>query len=337
MKLMATFICQLLTIGVLLTGTACNSTDSTQPISLKSVEQQKTAAKAPKLMPLRIGMGAMITPKEGYVYYQRLQGYIQKKMGRPVQLIDRENYDEINGLLESGGVDAAFVCAGPYVEGKTKFNLELLAMPLVKGQPIYYSYIIVHKDSAITSIKDLRGKAFIFTDPKSNSGKLVPTYILAKIKKTPESFFSSVEYSYGHDKSIKAVAEKTVDGAAVDSLIWEYTAIKKPELTGQTRIIIKSAPYGIPPFVVRAGLDPATKNKLKDILLSASSDPEGQQILKGMMIDAFVAGDDKNYDSIREMNAWTARQQKRQDEAVLLNVQSCGAPYSTRSALNQRL
>jgi len=301
----------LLSIGVLFIGTACNRKEPPLQISLKVGETAMEMAPAQKVQPLRIGMGAMITPRDGYVYYQRLQGYIEKKLGRPVQLVDRENYDEMNGLLESGGVDAAFICAGPYLEGKSKFNLELLAMPLVKGRPIYYSYILVHKDSAITSFKDLRGKAFAFTDPKSNSGKLVPTYMLAKMKETPESYFSRVEYTFGHDKSIRAVAEKIVDGAAVDSLIWEYTAINKPELTGQTRIIVKSDPYGIPPIVVRPGLNPEIKKKLKDILLSASNDPAGKEILTGMMIDAFVAGDDKNYDSIRAIKAWIEGQRNR--------------------------
>lgn len=298
-----------LTFWFLLAATACNRTEPPK-ISLNPTETAKEMAPAQKLQPLRIGMGAMITPKDGYVYYQRLQLYIENKLGRPVQLVDRENYDEMNGLLESGGVDAAFVCAGPYVEGKAKFNLELLAMPLVKGQPTYHSYILVHKESSITSFKELRGKVFAFTDPKSNSGKLVPTYMLAKMQETPENYFSRVEYTYGHDKSIRAVAEKIVDGAAVDSLIWEYAAINKPEIAGQTRILVKSDPYGIPPLVVRPGIDPEIRNRLKDILLAASNDPEGKEILKGMMIDSFVAGDDKNYDSIRAMNAWIARQRK---------------------------
>lgn len=297
--------------SLLIICSSCNRSDTPPKIPLVSEKTAPETPASPKLNPLRIGMGAMITPKEGYVYYQQLQGYIQKKLGRPVQLVDRENYDEMNNLLETGGVDIAFVCAGPYVEGKTKFNLELLAMPLVKGQPIYYSYILAHKDSAISSFKELRGKTFAFTDPKSNSGKLVPTYMLAKMKETPETYFSRVEFTYGHDKSIKAVAEKIVDGAAVDSLIWEYTALKKPEITGQTKIIAKSAPYGIPPVVVRAGLDPEIKRNVKEILLGAANDPEGKEILKGMMIDSFIAGNDKNYDTIRTMNDWIASQRKR--------------------------
>lgn len=310
MKPAVHFLYLLLSIGVLTTGAACKRSEPTPRISLNAKETTGETATPQKVQPLRIGMGAMITPKDGYIYYQRLQGYIEKKLGRPVQLVDRGNYDEMNGLLESGGVDAAFVCAGPYIEGKLKFNLELLAMPLVKGRPLYHSYIIVQKNSAITSLEELRGKVFAFSDPKSNSGKIVPTYILAKMNETPESFFSRFEYTYGHDKSIRAVAENIVDGAAVDSLIWEFTAKNKPELTGRTKIIVKSDPYGIPPVVVRPGLDPEVKKKLKDILLSASNDPDGQEILAGMMIDSFVAGDDKNYDSIRAINAWATKQRK---------------------------
>ena len=288
---------------------ACERKETVQ-ISLKSGATTAEQPQPAKQMPLRIGMGAMITPRDGYVYYQRLQKYIEKKLGIPVQLVDRENYDEMNALLENGGVDVAFVCAGPYVEGKTKFGMELLAMPLVKGKPIYYSYIIVPQDSPAKSLRELRGKVFAFTDPKSNSGKLVPTYMLARMKQTPESFFSRVEFTFGHDKSIRAVAQQLVDGAAVDSLIWEYTARNNPELTARTRIIEKSEPYGIPPVVVRPGMNSDLKKRLKQVLLSVAQDPEGKEILTGMMIDSFVAGDDRNYDTIRSMNSWVAQQKK---------------------------
>ena len=253
-------------------------------------------------------MGAMITPKEGYRYYQQLHEYIEKKLGRPVHLVDRESYDEMNRLLETGKVDAAFVCAGPYLEGQKKFGMELLVMPLVKGQPVYHSYIIVSKDSPVQRLEDLRGKVFAFTDPKSNSGKLVPTYMLARMGETPSTFFARQVFTYGHDKSIRAVAEGLVDGAAVDSLIWDFQAAKTPQVTARTRIIATSDAYGIPPFVVRPGLDPALKRRLRDILTGAAADPEGKKILSGMMIDGFIPGDDRNYDSIRVINRWIKEQ-----------------------------
>lgn len=261
--------------------------------------------------PLRIGMGAMITPPEGFVYYSRLKGYIEKKLGLPVQLVDRGNYDEMNRLLETKDIDAAFVCAGPYLEGQKRFGLQLLAMPVVKGKPVYHSYIIVPVNSRARQLEDLRGKVFAFTDPKSNSGKLVPTYILSRMGETPQHFFGTVEFSYGHDKSIRAVAAGIVDGAAVDSLIWEFMTRQHPELAAKTRILLRSDPYGIPPFVVRPGIDEGLKKRLLQVLLQAADDEEGRLILKGMMIDRFVAGDDRNYDSIRAMNSWLLKQGKQ--------------------------
>ena len=64
-------------------------------------------------------------------------------------------------------------------------------------------------------------------------------------------------------------------------------------------------------MVVRPGIAPELKKRLQDILLSAANDPEGKEILNGMMIDGFVAGDDKNYDTIRAMNSWVAAQRKK--------------------------
>ncbi|HEY3308931.1 MAG TPA: phosphate/phosphite/phosphonate ABC transporter substrate-binding protein [Desulfuromonadaceae bacterium] len=287
---------------------ACNSSDPI-PISLKNKET--VAGKLPvQPMPLRIGLGAMITPRAGYVYYQRLGEYIGQRLGRPVQLVDREDYQQMNQLLEKNGVDMAFVCAGPYVEGKKKFGMELLVMPIVKGQPIYYSYIIVPKDSPAKRLQDLQGKTFAFTDPKSNSGKLVPTYMLAKMNKTPGGFFSSHRFTHGHDISIRAVAENLVDGAAVDSLIWDYVNRTTPEITAKIRIIEKSEPYGIPPVVVRPGLDPKLKKQISEIMINIASDRVGKEILQGMMIDGFVSADDSRYDTIRQLNDWLARRKQ---------------------------
>lgn len=250
---------------------------------------------------LRIGMGAMITPKEGYFYYNRLKDYLAKRLDMTVTLVDRESYAEINKLLAEGGLDIAFVCSGPYVEGREQFDLELLVMPLVNGKPLYHSYIIVPQDSPARDLADLRGKRFAFTDPKSNSGKLVPTCMLAQQGFSPERFFSSHSYTYGHDKSIFAVAARMVDGAAVDSLIWEYLNRTQPDLTSRTRILHVSEPYGIPPLVNRRGLDHKLRERIQTALLSMHQTPEGHAILAGMMIDRFVPGDDSNYDSIRAL------------------------------------
>lgn len=119
--------------------------------------------------------------------------------------------------------------------------------PQAYGDTVYYSYLIVHADSPICRFEELRNKKFAFTDPLSNTGKLVPTFMLAKMKETPDTFFQNFVFTKSHDRSIKAVALKVVDGATVDSLIWEYLNRTNPEFTAKTRVSKKSPPYSIPP------------------------------------------------------------------------------------------
>jgi phosphonate transport system substrate-binding protein len=72
--------------------------------------------------------------------------------------------------------------------------------------------------------------------------------------------------------------------------------------------IWRSPPYGIPPVVVRPGLDPEIKNRLRAILLDAHNDDTARPILEGMAVEKFVVGNDSAYDSIREMERWVEQQ-----------------------------
>lgn len=298
--------CSALVLSACLWSAGCGR-EEPQKINLSSV-RPAVEVPQPGEKPVRIAVGGMITPKEGMVYYRDFLHYIQGAIGKKVEYVDRENYAEINEMLKKGDLDAAFVCSGPYVDGHEQFGLELLAVPQAYGDTHYHSFIIVHTASDITSFEELRGKSFAFTDPLSNTGKLAPTYMLGRMNETPESFFGKIIFTRSHDKSIKAVAQGVVDAAAVDSLIWEYLSVANPEFTVKTRILEQSPPYAIPPVVVPRDLDPGLKQKLRQAVLNADADLNGQAILKRMRIDRFVVIPDSAYDSVREMKAWLARQ-----------------------------
>jgi phosphonate transport system substrate-binding protein len=256
---------------------------------------------SPERPTFKVAVGAMISPKETFVSYRQLLDYISGKLGREVELVQRKTYQEINELLGLGQIDLAFICSGPYVTGKEKYGFELLATPQVQGSHFYQSYLIVNKESHFNRLEDLKGRVFAFTDPNSNTGKLVPTYWLSQMGERPETFFGKTIYTYSHDNSTLAVARALVDGAAIDGLIWEYYHHKNPVFTARTKIIKKSDPYGIPPFVASKNLSQELKARIRQFLLSMHEEPEGERILKELMIDRFVAPKDVWYDSIRQM------------------------------------
>jgi len=97
------------------------------------------------------------------------------------------------------------------------------------------------------------------------------------------------------------VAKKIVEGAAVESIVYDHMLKTGSPYAKQTRVIKRSPPYGIPPVVVTRDIDPGLRKKVKDAFLAMQRTARGKAILDAMMIDGFVEVPDKNYDSIRRM------------------------------------
>ncbi len=253
---------------------------------------------------LRAGVASMITPVSAVKYYQQVIEYLGEKLGRPAEMIHRTTYDEIDVMLENSKLDVAFICSSPYVFNNAEFGAELLVIPQVKGRTQYHSNIIVHKDSDIETLEELRGKSFAFVDPKSNSGRLYPTYLLAGMDEIPEHFFSSYMYSYSHNKSVEIVAKNHAAAAAVDSIVYDFMVASASPYTAQTKVIHRSPPFGMPPVVVPPSTSPLLKEALRQIFLHMHEDQAGKKILDAMRIERFVEGRDSDYDAIRMMRAF---------------------------------
>jgi len=263
-------------------------------------------ASARQKQPIKIGVASMITPVDTVKYYQDIIDYIGEQIKQPVQMVHKRTYDEMDVMLERGEVKVAFVCSLAYVLDKKNFGAELLVAPSVNKKVTYNSYIIVHKDSPIKSLSELKGKVFAFTDPKSNSGTLYPTYLLKTMRYTPEKFFKQVMYSYSHNKSVELVAKRVVDAAAVESLVYEYMLKKGSPYAKQAKVIKRSPPFGIPPVITAKQIDAGLKKKIRDALLNMHRTEKGREILKAMMIDGFAQVSDSAYGSIREMEQFVA-------------------------------
>ncbi|MEH6651196.1 MAG: phosphate/phosphite/phosphonate ABC transporter substrate-binding protein [Motiliproteus sp.] len=250
--------------------------------------------------PIEFGLTAVVI-QENLRFLDQWSNYLSQKMGQPVTFVRRKSYREVMELLESGSIDFAWICGYPFVKNRTPEYLQLLSVPVYAGQPLYHSYIIVHKASAYQSIEELEGKVFAFSDPESNSGYLYPQFLLSAKGKNPEAYFRNSFFTYNHAETIEAVAEQVADGGAVDSYIWETLLQSRPELVNQTRIIVKSPAFGFPPLVARLGADRHKVEKMKEALLAMSDDPQGQHFLRGLKLDRFGDFPPTIFDSISNM------------------------------------
>lgn len=291
-------------LWIILAGLAvgCAAKPTTAVIQLSNLQPLPTQS-ATAVLPLRVAVAAIISPQGTVDSYTPLLDYLGQHLQRPVQLVQRRTYAEVNTLVQNGEVDLAFVCTSAYIAGEQAFGMELLVAPQVKGETVYHSFLIVPADSPAQTMADLRGLAFAFTDPMSNTGRNYPTYLVQQLGDTPETFFGRTFYTYSHDDAIRAVANGVADGAAVDSLVYLYAVQREPALAEQTRVIHRSPPFGIPPVVVDPNMRPQLQAELETILLHMADDLTGQTALASAGIDRFVTIDDTAYDSARQLEA----------------------------------
>lgn len=252
-------------------------------------------------VPLRIAVAAVISPAGTVQSYTPLLQYLEEKLQRPVDLIQRKTYLEVNDLIEHGEVDVAFVCTSAYVEGHDIFGMELLAAPQVDGKTTYNSVLIVPSASTARNMADMQDTVFAFTDPISLSGRVYPTYLVHQLGFTPEDFFSRTFFTYSHDEAIRAVASGIADGAAVDSLVYDFAILRDPSLAKKIRVIHRSPDFGIPPVVISPFTRPQVKADIQSLLLAMTNDPAAQDALASIGVERFVTIDDSAYDGVREL------------------------------------
>ena len=267
---------------------------------------------------IRIVMSAAFVSESGVAIYDEIARYLGEKLQHKVAFISGFSYATINSMLDSGMADIGFICGLPYVMKKDKPQpgIDLLLAPVMKDpkykdKPIYYSYVIVHKDSKINNFSDLKGSRFVFNDEISNSGYNMPRAHLIELGET-SGFFGDIVRAGSHEESIRMVALGKSDVSAVDSLVYDYDLVHNPGYVQQTKIIKTLGPAGIPPVVVSSKTSLYLREKIKAILLAMKDDPAGKAILKKVLIDRFTVVDDSNYDDIRQM------QKKAQDSGYMV-------------------
>jgi len=249
--------------------------------------------------PLRVGLTPAFVHDE-YGMLEEWRRYLEAKLKRQVEFVMRDSYRETMDLLRLDKLDFAWICDYPFVH--LKDQVRLLAVPLNQGRPFYRSYLIVRaNDNARKGMRDLKGAVFAYADPYSNTGYLSPRYQVRQLGEDPAHFFRKTFFTWSHRKAIEAVATGLAQGAAVDSYVWHTLSRLRPDITGKTRIIDKSAEYGFPPFVAHHAVAEEDYRAMQGALLGMRDELIGRRLLDFLNIDGFVVGDKRMYDDVAKM------------------------------------
>lgn len=250
-------------------------------------------------LPLRIGLTPVFLDDQS-AFLSKWRDYLQHKLARPVIFVQRGSYREIVDLLRDDKLEFAWLCGYPYIRNKNHFRL--VAVPLYHNEPLYHSYLIVPaSDTKTSSLDNLRGKVFAFSDPYSNSGYLYTAYLLAKQGILPATYFSKSFYTWSHRKVVEAVAAGLAQGGSVDGYVWDTLSKTHPELTKRTRVVNESPKFGFPPIVASRSASIHDIATVQQVLIQMANDKEGAYLLDKFNLNGFVSGNSHLFDSIENM------------------------------------
>jgi phosphonate transport system substrate-binding protein len=239
--------------------------------------------------------------------------YLSQHLPIPVEFVEDVPWPERYRLLDEGQIHVAWICGLPYVRrvdhpdsgNQLNSGIELLAAPVMDGtryenRPVYFSDVVVHRDSPFQTFADLRGASWSYNEPGSQSGYNVTRYQLATLGETA-GFFGRVIGSGGHQQSLRLILAGDIDASAIDSTFLGWELAHRPEIGDQIRIIATLAPSPIPPWVVLKSIPIEMRQQLRRLLLGLHEEEHGRSILALGQLVGFTAVTDKDYDLIRHM------------------------------------
>jgi phosphonate transport system substrate-binding protein len=186
------------------------------------------------------------------------------------------------------------------------------------GTPGYYSYIITHKDSGITSLDQVlkNGKDYTFGigDPQSTSGTLVPSYYVFSMNNLDPKTHFKVTRSSNHEGNFLAVLNRQVDVATSNSEMTGKMKEKSPEKLEQIRILWTSPLIPRDPLVWRKDLPADLKKKIQDFMVGYGKDDREKEILKNLYrLKGFKASTDAQLLPIRQLELFKDRRKFEAD------------------------
>jgi phosphonate transport system substrate-binding protein len=235
-----------------------------------------------------------------------LAAYLSEQLGRPVRFLDGPDWRAAYAGIAAGRIDVGWICGRPYVELLTAGTpLSLLAAPVMAGarydgRPVYFSDVVVRRDSRFHSFADLRGASWAYNEPGSHSGYHVTRYHLAQLGETGR-YFGRIVGSGSHARSLELVLSGEIDASAIDSTVLEWAIAHDPTLAQRLRVIDTLGPSPSPPLVVAGERGRALREPLRVALLALPETAGGQALLALGGLARFAAVEDGDYDPIRTM------------------------------------
>ena len=243
---------------------------------------------------------ARLTPIFG-----KIGDILGQKIGCKVQVLITTNYTaEIEAMRNDRLEIGEFGPLGYVLAHKVAGAEAVASYADKKGDApaTYTAGIVTWPGSGVTTLKEVAGKTFAYSDPASTSGHLEPAYALKEAGINPDTGVRAL-FAGSHAASFETIRNHKTQAGELNSQQIKSAVIAGEYKPSEFVELWRSKPIPIDPITVRANLPAAFKAKLVDALqhLDLSSLPAEDLKVIGSGNPHLVPQTDSAYDGIRDL------------------------------------
>lgn len=233
-------------------------------------------------------------PRRHYEQLQPLLDYVVPRMRsvgiREGRVLMARDPQQMMSYLRRGKVDWVTETPGMGLLLADRAGAHPFLLTERSGSRQYRTVIFVRRDSGITELSQLLGKTIAFQSPSSTSAYLVPAMTLREYGLPMSLMVSPLEgreagslgYVFANtDANLAAwVHKRLVDAGGFSDQDWESLQRVSEAFRRDLQIIHTTQPVPRAMELVSTNLDPAVAERLKQVLLGASTDPQARDALR---------------------------------------------------------
>lgn len=245
---------------------------------------------------------------------QTLSAYLEKALGKPVEVVIPLSGAVIQEGFANGTIDVAYLSATDLLTAKNKGTATLLLAGEIDGKTTYQSYWVTLKDKPYTKVEDLKGKPVAFASRTSTSGFVLPLWDLHQRKLVsaagdPEEFFGkgNVFFGTGYVSAIEKVFTGEAEAAAVSYYVLDKDKHLTVEQRAKLRKLAEQGPVPTHVLAVRKTLPAKEVAALKAALLRMN-EPATAELRDKLFTSKLVESDEaRHLGSFAEASALAAK------------------------------
>jgi phosphonate transport system substrate-binding protein len=224
--------------------------------------------------------------------------HLSAQLGRQVRLVTSRDFESFWQGVTARRYDIVHYNQYHYIRSAQSY--QVIAHIEEGGKSTIAGAVFVRKDSGITNLSQLRGRAVLFGGGEDAMiSYIANVYLLLQAGLKKDDFKSL--FAVNPPNSILALHHRQADAAGAGDGVLELPVVRSTISTDELTTLAVSQPLLQLPMAVKRDMPAKLRASIQSILVNLKSSEAGQKVLKEAALTGMGKAEDKDYDPHRKI------------------------------------